>query len=102
MNQLELLLLIHKNTCKTFLKMITQPLPCALFLQDVVSLSKKMKSKKNKLAKEDLTTGDKQGIKGLSKDKRRRLEAYQHLFYLLQVRLLSLNGLIIIYSKTQV
>lgn len=33
----------------------------------------------------DLTTGDKLGIKGLSKGKRRKLEAYQHLFYLLQV-----------------
>ncbi|XP_017307303.1 ras GTPase-activating-like protein IQGAP2 [Ictalurus punctatus] len=53
-------------------------------LQDVVSLSKKMKTKKNKMTKEDLATGDKQGIKGLSKEKRRRLEAYQHLFYLLQ------------------
>lgn len=31
--------------------------------------------------------GDRQGIKGLSKDKRRKLEAYQHFFYLLQVRL---------------
>ncbi|KAL7836605.1 hypothetical protein AOLI_G00278890 [Acnodon oligacanthus] len=53
-------------------------------LQDVVSLSKKMKTKKNKMSKEDLAMGDKQGIKGLSKEKRRRLEAYQHLFYLLQ------------------
>ncbi|KAI5088320.1 ras GTPase-activating-like protein IQGAP2 isoform X1, partial [Silurus meridionalis] len=53
-------------------------------LQDVVSLSKKMKTKKNKMTKEDLATGDKQGIKGLSKEKRKRLEAYQHLFYLLQ------------------
>uniref|UniRef100_A0AAR2JA45 IQ motif containing GTPase activating protein 2 n=1 Tax=Pygocentrus nattereri TaxID=42514 RepID=A0AAR2JA45_PYGNA len=53
-------------------------------LQDVVSLSKKMKTKKNKMSKEDLAMGDKQGIKGLSKEKRKRLEAYQHLFYLLQ------------------
>uniref|UniRef100_A0A671S8C1 Ras GTPase-activating-like protein IQGAP1 n=1 Tax=Sinocyclocheilus anshuiensis TaxID=1608454 RepID=A0A671S8C1_9TELE len=53
-------------------------------LQDVVSHSKKMKSKKNKMSKEDLATGEKQGIKGLSKEKRKKLEAYQHLFYLLQ------------------
>uniref|UniRef100_A0A8B9L7T0 IQ motif containing GTPase activating protein 2 n=1 Tax=Astyanax mexicanus TaxID=7994 RepID=A0A8B9L7T0_ASTMX len=53
-------------------------------LQDVVSHSKKMKTKKNKMSKEDLAVGDKQGIKGLSKEKRKRLEAYQHLFYLLQ------------------
>uniref|UniRef100_A0A8C3AD44 IQ motif containing GTPase activating protein 2 n=1 Tax=Cyclopterus lumpus TaxID=8103 RepID=A0A8C3AD44_CYCLU len=39
---------------------------------------------KNKESKEDLTTGDRLGIKGLSKGKRRKLEAYQHLFYLLQ------------------
>lgn len=38
------------------------------------------------MSKEDLATGEKQGIKGLSKDKRKKLEAYQHLFYLLQVR----------------
>ncbi|XP_058231429.1 ras GTPase-activating-like protein IQGAP2 isoform X1 [Hemibagrus wyckioides] len=55
-------------------------------LQDVVSLSKKMKSKKSKMTKEDLATGDKQGIKGLSKEKRKRLEAYQHLFYILQTQ----------------
>ncbi|XP_078105764.1 ras GTPase-activating-like protein IQGAP2 [Sander vitreus] len=53
-------------------------------LQDVVSHNKKMKNKKNKASKEDLTTGDRLGIKGLSKGKRRKLEAYQHLFYLLQ------------------
>ncbi|XP_062418350.1 ras GTPase-activating-like protein IQGAP2 isoform X1 [Pungitius pungitius] len=53
-------------------------------LQDVVSHNKKMKSKKNKGSTEDLTRGDRLGIKGLSKGKRRKLEAYQHLFYLLQ------------------
>ncbi|KAJ8405650.1 hypothetical protein AAFF_G00316300 [Aldrovandia affinis] len=53
-------------------------------LQDVVSHSKKLKSKKNKVNKEDMAMGDKQGIKGLSKGKRRKLEAYQHFFYLLQ------------------
>ncbi|XP_061585009.1 ras GTPase-activating-like protein IQGAP2 [Cololabis saira] len=53
-------------------------------LQDVVSHNKKMKSKKNKTSKDDQTGGDKLGIKGLSKGKRRKLEAYQHLFYLLQ------------------
>uniref|UniRef100_A0A4W6GA06 IQ motif containing GTPase activating protein 2 n=1 Tax=Lates calcarifer TaxID=8187 RepID=A0A4W6GA06_LATCA len=53
-------------------------------LQDVVSHNKKMKNKKNKVNKDDLTAGDRLGIKGLSKGKRRKLEAYQHLFYLLQ------------------
>ncbi|XP_067087113.1 ras GTPase-activating-like protein IQGAP2 isoform X3 [Osmerus mordax] len=60
-------------------------------LQDVVSHSKKMNSKKNK---EELVTGDRQGIKGLSKGKRRKLEAYQHLFYLLQTHPLYLAKLI--------
>uniref|UniRef100_A0A3Q0T8C6 IQ motif containing GTPase activating protein 2 n=1 Tax=Amphilophus citrinellus TaxID=61819 RepID=A0A3Q0T8C6_AMPCI len=53
-------------------------------LQDVVSHNKKMKSKKNKASKDDPMAGDRLGIKGLSKGKRRKLEAYQHLFYLLQ------------------
>ncbi|XP_038147744.1 ras GTPase-activating-like protein IQGAP2 [Cyprinodon tularosa] len=53
-------------------------------LQDVVSHNKKMKNKKNKTSKDDQTAGDGLGIKGLSKGKRRKLEAYQHLFYLLQ------------------
>jgi len=48
-----------------------------------------MKSKKNKMNKEDLAMGEKQGIKGLSKEKRKKLETYQHLFYLLQVRSLA-------------
>ncbi|KAM4578822.1 ras GTPase-activating-like protein IQGAP2 isoform 1-T1 [Fundulus diaphanus] len=52
-------------------------------LQDVVSHNKKM-NKKNKTSTDDQTTGDGLGIKGLSKGKRRKLEAYQHLFYLLQ------------------
>ncbi|XP_015229906.1 PREDICTED: ras GTPase-activating-like protein IQGAP1 [Cyprinodon variegatus] len=53
-------------------------------LQDVVLHNKKMKNKKNKTSKDDQTAGDGLGIKGLSKGKRRKLEAYQHLFYLLQ------------------
>uniref|UniRef100_A0A3B5PYU6 IQ motif containing GTPase activating protein 2 n=1 Tax=Xiphophorus maculatus TaxID=8083 RepID=A0A3B5PYU6_XIPMA len=53
-------------------------------LQDVISHNKKMKNKKNKTSKDDQTTGDGLGIKGLNKGKRRKLEAYQHLFYLLQ------------------
>ncbi|KAM3939558.1 ras GTPase-activating-like protein IQGAP2 isoform 2-T2 [Leptodactylus fuscus] len=51
-------------------------------LQDVVSHSKKL-NKKSKGQVEEMLT-DKQGIKGLSKEKRKKLEAYQHLFYLLQ------------------
>lgn len=67
---------------------IIQPnsyLTFCFFEKDVVSHNKKMKSKKNKASKDDPTAGDRLGIKGLSKGKRRKLEAYQHLFYLLQV-----------------
>nr|XP_014341937.1 PREDICTED: ras GTPase-activating-like protein IQGAP2 [Latimeria chalumnae] len=51
-------------------------------LQDVVSHSKKLNKKSKGQA--EMVTGDKQGIKALSKEKRKKLEAYQHLFYLLQ------------------
>lgn len=50
-----------------------------------------MNTKKQKANKMDLTAGDRLGIKGLNKGKRRKLEAYQHLFYLLQV--ISKTGL---------
>ncbi|XP_061762318.1 ras GTPase-activating-like protein IQGAP2 [Nerophis ophidion] len=53
-------------------------------LQDVVSHNKKMKNVKNKMSTDDQAAADKLGIKGLSKGKRKKLEAYQHLFYLLQ------------------
>ncbi|XP_072004464.1 ras GTPase-activating-like protein IQGAP1 [Engystomops pustulosus] len=54
-------------------------------LQDVVSHSKKL-TKKNKEQLADMMMINKQrgGLKALSKEKREKLEAYQHLFYLLQ------------------
>ncbi|XP_043558639.1 ras GTPase-activating-like protein IQGAP2 [Chiloscyllium plagiosum] len=52
-------------------------------LQDVISHSKKM-DKKNKGQAMEVISGDKQGLKSLSKENRKKLEAYQHLFYLLQ------------------
>ncbi|XP_059927337.1 ras GTPase-activating-like protein IQGAP1 [Gadus macrocephalus] len=54
-------------------------------LQEVVSHSKKL-SKKNKGQLSNLMMMNKQrgGLKALSKEKRLKLEAYQHLFYLLQ------------------
>ncbi|XP_069806956.1 ras GTPase-activating-like protein IQGAP3 [Dendropsophus ebraccatus] len=53
-------------------------------LQEVVSHCKKL-TKKNKEQLSDLMALDKQkGLKSLSKEKRLKLEAYQHLFYLLQ------------------
>lgn len=42
-------------------------------------------NKKTRTSKDSQSAGDRLGIKGLSKGKRRKLEAYQHLFYLLQV-----------------
>ncbi|XP_029430405.1 ras GTPase-activating-like protein IQGAP1 [Rhinatrema bivittatum] len=54
-------------------------------LQEVVSHSKKL-TKKNKEQLSDMMMMNKQkgGLKALSKEKREKLEAYQHLFYLLQ------------------
>lgn len=54
-------------------------------LQEVVSHSKKL-TRKNKAQLSDMMKIDRQkgGLKGLSKEKRMKLEAYQNLFYLLQ------------------
>ncbi|KAJ8287966.1 hypothetical protein COCON_G00006250 [Conger conger] len=55
-------------------------------LQEVVSHCKKL-TKKNKEQLSDMMALDKhKGLKSLSKDKREKLEAYQHLFYLLQTQ----------------
>lgn len=55
--------------------------------QEVVSHCKKL-TKKNKEQLSDMMDIQKnKGLKALSRDKREKLEGYQHLFYLLQVRL---------------
>uniref|UniRef100_A0A8B9SFL7 IQ motif containing GTPase activating protein 3 n=1 Tax=Apteryx owenii TaxID=8824 RepID=A0A8B9SFL7_APTOW len=55
-------------------------------LQEVVSHCKKL-TKKNKEQLSEMMAIDKQkGLKSLSKEKRQKLEAYQHLFYLLQTQ----------------
>lgn len=55
--------------------------------QEVVSHCKKL-TKKNREQLSEMMSMDKQkGLKSLSKEKRQKLEAYQHLFYLLQVGL---------------
>lgn len=61
-------------------------------LQEVVSHSKKL-TKKNKGQLSNMMMMNKQrgGLKALSKEKRVKLEAYQYLFYLLQVTHLSLT-----------
>nr|XP_020018979.1 ras GTPase-activating-like protein IQGAP3 [Castor canadensis] len=63
-------------------------------LQEVVSHCKKL-TKKNKEQLSDMMILDKQkGLKSLSKEKRQKLEAYQHLLYLLQTQPIYLAKLI--------
>ncbi|CAK6439514.1 unnamed protein product [Pipistrellus nathusii] len=63
-------------------------------LQEVVLHCKKL-TKKNKEQLSDMMVLDKQkGLKALSKEKRQKLEAYQHLFYLLQTQPIYLAKLI--------
>ncbi len=65
-------------------------------LQEVVSHSKKL-TKKNKGELSNLMMMNKQkgGLKALSKEKRKKLEAYQFLFYLLQVNPINSNPRIV-------
>ncbi|KAF6293016.1 IQ motif containing GTPase activating protein 3 [Rhinolophus ferrumequinum] len=63
-------------------------------LQEVVSHCKKL-TRKNKEQLSEMMALDKQkGLKSLSKEKRQKLEAYQHLFYLLQTQPIYLAKLI--------
>uniref|UniRef100_A0A803VSD4 IQ motif containing GTPase activating protein 3 n=1 Tax=Ficedula albicollis TaxID=59894 RepID=A0A803VSD4_FICAL len=63
-------------------------------LQEVVSHCKKL-TKKNKEQLSEMMSLDKQkGLKSLSREKRQKLEAYQHLFYLLQTQPVYLARLI--------
>uniref|UniRef100_A0A663NEM7 IQ motif containing GTPase activating protein 3 n=1 Tax=Athene cunicularia TaxID=194338 RepID=A0A663NEM7_ATHCN len=63
-------------------------------LQEVVSHCKKL-TKKNKEQLSEMMSIDKhKGLKSLSKEKRQKLEAYQHLFYLLQTQPVYLARLI--------
>lgn len=75
--------LFSNIACYKILRVESVPI---LSLQDVVSHSKKL-TKKNKEQLSDMMMLNKQkgGLKALSKEKREKLEAYQHLFYLLQV-----------------
>ncbi|XP_042546661.1 ras GTPase-activating-like protein IQGAP2 [Dipodomys spectabilis] len=61
-------------------------------LEDVISHRKKLNKKKGEL--ELLNNTDNQGIKSLSKERRKTLETYQQLFYLLQTNPLYLAKLI--------
>uniref|UniRef100_A0A8C3P5M9 IQ motif containing GTPase activating protein 3 n=1 Tax=Cyanoderma ruficeps TaxID=181631 RepID=A0A8C3P5M9_9PASS len=63
-------------------------------LQEVVSHCKKL-TKKNREQLSEMMSMDKQkGLKSLSREKRQKLEAYQHLFYLLQTQPVYLARLI--------
>ncbi|XP_047454729.1 ras GTPase-activating-like protein IQGAP3 [Mugil cephalus] len=70
-------------------------------LQEVVSHCKKL-TKKNKEQLSDLMDVEKsKGLKALSKERRDRLEAYQHLFYLLQTQPLYLAQLIFLMPQSR-
>lgn len=65
--------------------LILTPRRAPRHLQEVISHCKKL-TNKNKEQLSGMMVLDKQkGLKSLSKEKRQKLEAYQHLFYLLQV-----------------
>uniref|UniRef100_A0AAR2LFP1 Ras-GAP domain-containing protein n=1 Tax=Pygocentrus nattereri TaxID=42514 RepID=A0AAR2LFP1_PYGNA len=70
-------------------------------LQEVVSHHKKL-TKKNKEELSDMMALEKhKGLKSLSKDKREKLEAYQHLFYLLQTQPSYLAQLIFLMPQNK-
>ncbi|XP_043935713.1 ras GTPase-activating-like protein IQGAP3 [Protopterus annectens] len=70
-------------------------------LQEVVSHCKKL-TRKNKEQLSDLMSLDKQkGLKSLSKENREKLEAYQHLFYLLQTNPVYLAKLIFLMPQNK-
>ncbi|XP_078479638.1 ras GTPase-activating-like protein IQGAP1 isoform X1 [Lampetra planeri] len=70
-------------------------------LQDVVMHSKKL-NKKNREELQGMMVADQQkGLKSLSLEKRKRLEAYQHLFYLLQTNPSYLAKLIFLMPQNR-
>lgn len=70
-------------------------------LQEVVSHCKKL-TKKNKEQLSDMMDLERsKGLKALSKGRRERLEAYQHLFYLLQTQPLYLAQLIFLMPQSR-
>ncbi|XP_075994982.1 ras GTPase-activating-like protein IQGAP3 isoform X2 [Genypterus blacodes] len=70
-------------------------------LQEVVSHCKKL-TKKNKEQLSDMMDVERsKGLKALSKERRERLEAYQHLFYLLQTEPLYLAQLIFLMPQSR-
>ena len=70
--------------------------------QDVINHSKNLRKKQGKEATVgDVGPAQSAGLKSLNKANRARLEAYQHLFYLLQVRLSTETGFCWIFSQSR-
>ncbi|KAJ4923795.1 hypothetical protein JOQ06_028050 [Pogonophryne albipinna] len=70
-------------------------------LQEVVSHCKKL-TRKNKEQLSDMMDVERnKGLKALSRERRERLEAYQHLFYLLQTQPLYLAQLIFLMPQSR-
>uniref|UniRef100_A0A3B5AJT8 Ras GTPase-activating-like protein IQGAP3 n=1 Tax=Stegastes partitus TaxID=144197 RepID=A0A3B5AJT8_9TELE len=70
-------------------------------LQEVVSHCKKL-TKKNKEQLSDMMDVERsKGLKALNRDRRERLEAYQHLFYLLQTQPLYLAQVIFLMPQSR-
>eukprot|EP00066_Takifugu_rubripes_P014258 XP_011603524.1 PREDICTED: ras GTPase-activating-like protein IQGAP3 [Takifugu rubripes] len=70
-------------------------------LQEVVTHCKKLTKKNKEQLSGMLDMERSKGLKALSKERRQRLEAYQHLFYLLQTQPLYLAQLIFLMPQTR-
>ncbi|XP_074539959.1 ras GTPase-activating-like protein IQGAP3 [Halichoeres trimaculatus] len=70
-------------------------------LQEVVSHCKKLTKKNAEQLSDMMDVGRSKGLKALSRDRRDRLEAYQHLFYLLQTQPLYLAQLIFLMPQSR-
>ncbi|XP_038137117.1 ras GTPase-activating-like protein IQGAP3 [Cyprinodon tularosa] len=70
-------------------------------LQEVVSHCKKLTKKNKELLSDMMDVERSKGLKALSRDRRMRLEAYQHLFYLLQTQPLYLAQVIFLMPQSR-
>ncbi|XP_059195853.1 ras GTPase-activating-like protein IQGAP3 [Centropristis striata] len=70
-------------------------------LQEVVSHCKKLTKKNKEQLSDMMDVQRRRGLKALSRDRRQRLEAYQHLFYLLQTQPLYLAQLIFLMPQSR-
>ncbi|XP_065813652.1 ras GTPase-activating-like protein IQGAP3 [Labrus bergylta] len=70
-------------------------------LQEVVSHCKKLTKKNKEQLSDMMDVGRSKGLKALSRERRDRLEAYQHLFYLLQTQPLYLAQLIFLMPQSR-